>query len=162
MSKLLVAYFSATGKTAKVARELAEILGADITEIVPEQPYTKADLNWMNKKSRSSLEMKDKTSRPAIKKDSTLDISSYDIIYLGAPIWWYVFPTIVNTFLESYDFGGKRIVLFATSGSSGIGNSAEELRVSAPGAEIISGEVIRRKGKVKDYIEKYSEQKIKE
>ena len=141
MSDKLVAYFSATGKTAKVAEKLAAVIGADIYEIKPEVQYTKADLNWMNKKSRSSVEMNDKSIRPAI-ITGNVDVSCYDTIYLGFPIWWYVAPTVINTFLETYDFTGKKIVLFATSGSSGFGNTAAELHPSAPGTEIVEAKVL--------------------
>ena len=136
--KKLVAYFSAGGVTAKVAEKLAELAGADLHEIRPEQPYTAADLNWTNKQSRSSVEMSDLSSRPAL-APSDLDISGYDTVYVGFPIWWYVAPTIINTFLESYDFSGKRIILFGTSGSSGFGKTAENLKDSAKGAELIEG-----------------------
>ena len=136
--KKLVAYFSASGNTADTARKLAEKAGADIYEIRPETAYTKADLNWQDKTSRSSIEMSDKSSRPAI-ADRNADIAAYDTVYLGFPIWWYVAPTIINTFLESYDFSGKKIVLFATSGGSGFGRTAEELDRSAPSALIIEG-----------------------
>ena len=141
MSKRLVAYFSASGVTAKVAENLADAIGADVFEIQPEVPYTKDDLNWMDKKSRSTIEMSDPTSRPAIavKRDN---MDEYDTIFVGFPIWWYVAPTIINTFLESYDFAGKKIVLFATSGGSGFGNTVSELKASAPGAEIIEGKVL--------------------
>lgn len=145
MGKTLVAYFSASGVTKKRAEQLAAAAGADLYEIRPAVPYTKAELNWMDKKSRSSVEMADKTIRPAI-SDKDADIASYDTIFLGFPIWWYVAPTIINTFLESYDFTGKKIVLFATSGSSGFGNTAMELVPSAPGAEIIEGKLIRKIG----------------
>ena len=141
MNNKLVAYFSATGKTAKVAEKLAAGIGADIYEIKPEVKYTKADLNWMNKKSRSSVEMSNKSIRPAI-ITGDVDVSGYDTIYLGFPIWWYVAPTLINTFLEAYDFTGKRIVLFATSGSSGFGNTVAELQPSAPGAKIIEAKVL--------------------
>ena len=117
MSKTLVAYFSASGTTAQVAKELAQAVGADIYEIKPAVPYTQEDLNWMDKKSRSSVEMNDRSSRPAL-ADQDADIAAYDTILLGFPIWWYVAPTIINSFLESYDFSGKKIVLFATSGGS--------------------------------------------
>lgn len=155
--KTLVAYFSASGVTANLAKNLAEIIGADIFEIQPAEPYTKADLNWMNKKSRSSIEMNDKTSRPEI-KNAKIDTESYDKIYLGFPIWWYVAPTIINTFLEANDFAGKKIVLFATSGGSGFGKTAEELQVSAPDTEFITGEVFKRRvkeEKIKEFAEKY-------
>ena len=141
MNNKLVAYFSATGKTAKVAEKLAAGIGADIFEIKPEVKYTKADLNWMNKKSRSSVEMNDKSFRPAI-ITGDVDVSDYNTIYLGFPIWWYVAPTVVNTFLESYDFTGKKIILFATAGSSGFGNTRVELQPSAPGAEIVETKVL--------------------
>ena len=141
MSKKLVAYFSASGTTKKVAEMIAEGTKADVFEIEPKIPYTKADLNWMDKKSRSSVEMSDKKYRPEM-KGKELDISSYDEILLGFPIWWYVAPTIINTFLESYDFGGKRIVLFATSGGSGFGNTVKELQVSAPEAVITEGRLL--------------------
>ena len=145
MSKKLVAYFSASGVTAKVADMLADAVGADIYEIRPEVPYSKADLNWMNKKSRSSVEMNDKSFRPAI-ADTDAKIDQYDTIFLGFPIWWYVAPTIINTFLESYDFAGKKIILFATSGSSGFGKTVEELKVSVPAScEIIEGKLLNGK-----------------
>ena len=142
MSKKLVAYFSATGRTAKVAKLLAEALGADIHEIQPKVPYTKADLNWLNKKSRSSVEMNNKTFRPEI-AESNVQIAEYDVIFLGFPIWWYVAPTIINTFLESSDFSGKKIILFATSGGSKFGKTVEELKVSVSAdTEIIEGKLL--------------------
>ena len=129
MSKRLVAHFSASGVTAKVAENLADAIGADIFEIQPEVPYTKADLNWMDKNSRSTIEMSDPTSRPAIaaKRDN---MDEYDTIFVGFPIWWYVAPTIINTFLESYNLKGKTIIPFATSGGSGMGKTVELLRSS--------------------------------
>ncbi len=133
MTNKLVAYFSASEVTAKVAGKLATALGADTYEIRPEVKYTKADLDWMDPKSRSSVEMNDKSIRPAI-ITGDVDMSGYDTVYLGFPIWWYVAPTVVNTFLEAYDFSGKKIVLFATAGSSGFGNTLAELQLSAPGA----------------------------
>lgn len=141
MAKKLVAYFSAEGTTKKAAGMIAEAAGADLFEIMPQTPYTKADLNWMDKKSRSSVEMKDKAFRPPV-QESDADIAVYDEIFLGFPIWWYVAPTIVNTFLEAYDFSGKKIILFATSGGSGFGNTVEELQPSAPGAEIVEGKMV--------------------
>ena len=140
MTKKLVAYFSASGVTAKTAKKLAEAAGADLYEIKPTVPYTSADLNWSNKQSRSSVEMGDRSSRPAI-ADSDANIAAYDVVYVGFPIWWYVAPTIVNTFLESYDFSGKKIVLFATSGGSGFGKAAQGLQPSAPKATIVEGKV---------------------
>ena len=141
MSKTLVAYFSASGVTEKVAEMIAEVSGSDLYEIAPKVPYTTADLNWMNKKSRSSIEMADKKIRPEI-EDSDIDVESFDEIILGFPIWWYVAPTIVNTFLEKYNLNGKKIVLFATSGGSGFGNTVSELKVSAPGADIVEGKLL--------------------
>lgn len=142
MSKKLVAYFSASGVTAKVADLLADAIGADIHEIRPKVPYTKADLNWMNKKSRSSIEMNDKSIRPEI-AESNVKIENYDVIFLGFPIWWYVAPTIINTFLESADFSGKKIILFATSGGSKFGKTVEELKISVPDScEIIEGKLL--------------------
>ena len=142
MSRNLVAYFSASGVTGSVAAKLAEALGADIYEIGPAVKYTSADLNWNNPKSRSSVEMKDKSSRPEL-ADRKADISGHDVIFLGFPIWWYVAPTIINTFLESYDFSGKKIILFATSGGSGFGRAVEGLKPSAPDAEIREGKLFR-------------------
>ena len=134
---ILVAYFSATGNTRKRAQKLADELNADIFEIKPLVPYSKHDLNWLNPNSRSSLEMKDPKSRPETEDDS-IDISRYDIIYLGFPIWWYVAPHIVNTFLETHDFSGKDIVLFATSGGSGFGKTVEGLKSSVDNTCTIS------------------------
>ena len=142
MSKTLVAYFSASGTTARVAKDLAQAAGADIYEIRPAVPYTKADLNWMDKNSRSSVEMNDKSSRPAL-ADRDADIAAYDTILLGFPIWWYVAPTIINSFLESYDFSGKKIVLFATSGGSGFGRTVAGLKSSvAADAAIVEGKLL--------------------
>ncbi len=141
MNKKLVAYFSAGGRTAKAAAYLAEKIGADLFEIEPEEKYTKADLNWMNKNSRSSLEMKDQNARPALKSAGS-EMSEYDTIFLGFPIWWYTAPRIIAAFLEAHDFSGKRIVLFATSGSSGFGKTAEDLQASAPGASIAQSIVL--------------------
>ena len=146
MGKILVAYFSAGGTTRKVAEMIAETAEADLHEIVPKQPYSKADLNWMDKKSRSSVEMSDKKFRPEI-IDTDVSINMYDEIILGFPIWWYVAPTIINTFLESFDFTGKRIILFATSGGSGFGNTLRELQLSAPDAVIVEGQVFGRAAK---------------
>ena len=137
----LVAYFSASGTTAKAAKALAKAAGAELYEIKPAISYTSADLNWMDKRSRSSVEMNDKQSRPAL-ADTDAPVAGYDVIFLGFPIWWYTAPTIINTFLESYDFSGKTIVLFATSGGSGLGKSAAGLRASAPGARIVDGRLL--------------------
>lgn len=140
MSKKLVAYFSAGGNTAALAKKLAAAAGADLFEIEPAVRYTAQDLDWMNKQSRSSVEMSDHSSRPAIAGTKS-DLAEYDTVYVGFPIWWYIAPTIINTFLESGDFSGKRIILFATSGGSGFGKAVDNLRGSAVGAEIIEGKV---------------------
>ena len=137
----LVAYFSASGTTAKAAKVLAKAADADLYEIKPAIPYTRADLNWMEKGSRSSVEMNDKHSRPAL-ADTDAPVAGYDVIFLGFPMWWYTAPTIINTFLESYDFSGKTIVLFATSGGSGLGSTAAALQGSALGARIVSGRML--------------------
>ena len=141
MSKQLVAYFSASGVTAKAAANLAKAAGADLYEIKPAVPYTSADLNWNDKKSRSSVEMNDKSSRPEL-ADYAAPIAEYDTIFLGFPIWWYTAPTIIQTFLESYDFTGRTIILFATSGGSGLGRTASELAHSCPGAVIKNGKLL--------------------
>jgi len=145
MSKKLVAYFSASDVTRKVAEVLAEAANADLYEIKPEVPYTKADLDWRDKKSRSSIEMNDKSSRPAI-TDKDAHVGEYDVIFVGFPIWWYVAPTIINNFLESYDFSGKTIVPFATSGSSDIGETVANLKGSVDAsATIVGGKILNGK-----------------
>ena len=153
MSKKLVAFFSAGGTTKKVAEMIAEEVKADLLEIEPNVPYTKADLNWMDKKSRSSVEMNDKKYRPEI-VEKEIDTDSYDEILLGFPIWWYVAPTIINTFLEAHDFSGKKIVLFATSGGSGFGNTVKELQPSASDAVITEGRLLNRgtKQEIRDWV----------
>ena len=150
MAKKLVAYFSASGTTKKTAELLAEAAGADLYEITPKVAYTKADLNWMDKKSRSSVEMNDKKFRPEI-EDKDANIAEYDEIILGFPIWWYVAPTIVNTFLEKLDFSGKKVVLFATSGGSGFGNTVKELQPSAPNTEIVEGKILNSKSEIEKF-----------
>ena len=140
MSKKLIAYFSASGTTKKVAEMISEAAGADLYEIKPKELYTKADLDWMNKKSRSSVEMSDKKLRPEL-DDSNAHIENYDEIVLGFPIWWYVAPTIINTFLESYDLKNKTIIPFATSGSSDMGKTNEKLAPSCPGSKLLHGKV---------------------
>ena len=142
MSRKLVAYFSASGVTAKVAETLAEAIGADIFEIEPKVPYTKADLDWTNRQSRSSIEMNDPASRPAIAgvRDNMAD---YDTLFVGFPIWWYIATTIINTFLESHDLTGKTIIPFATSGGSGMGKTNEKLLPSCAGAKLIEGKVFK-------------------
>ena len=142
MNRKLVAYFSASGVTAKVAEKLSEAIGADLYAIEPEVPYTKADLDCMDKKSRSTIEMNNPASRPAIagKRDNMND---YDTVFVGFPIWWYVAPTIINTFLESYDLTGKTIIPFATSGGSDMGKTNEKLLPSCKGAKLLDGKVFK-------------------
>ena len=142
MRKVLVAYFSASGVTKKVAEGIASAVNGDLFEIEPEVAYTSADLNWMDKKSRSSIEMNDKDFRPAMVKKE-LNLSQYESILLGFPIWWYVAPTIINTFLESYDLTGKTIIPFATSGGSGMGETNEKLQPSCPNSKLIEGKVFK-------------------
>lgn len=155
MSRKLVAYFSASGTTAKVAESLAEAIGADIYEIEPEEPYTKADLNWMDKQARSTIEMNDPAFRPAIsgKRDNMAD---YDTVFIGFPVWWYVAPTIINSFLESYNMSGKTIVPFATSGGSDMGKTNEKLQPSCQGAKLFVGRVFKsnaNKHELADWVE---------
>ncbi len=138
MSKILVAYFSASGETAKLAKTVSEVTGGDLFEIEPEQRYTSADLNWNDKHSRSTVEMDNENSRPAIAGE-VADMEQYDTVFVGFPIWWYQAPRIIETFLESYDFSGKRVIPFATSGGSGMGKTAEILKASCPGAVLDSG-----------------------
>ena len=138
MSKTLVAYFSASGVTAKLAKLLADTIGADLHEIRPEKPSSSADLDWMNKKSRSSVEMNDKSFRPAI-ANKVENMEQYNRVFVGFPIWWYVAPTIINTFLEQYDLTGKKVIPFATSGSSGMGNTNAELTESCKEAVLCDG-----------------------
>ena len=149
MSKVLVAYFSASGVTKKLAEKLAEATGGDLFEIVPEKLYTKSDLNWMNPKSRSSVEMKDRSCRPAI-ASKVEDMSSYDAVFIGFPVWWYREPSIIDTFAESYDFSGKTIIPFATSGSSGIGSSGDNIGALAKGAKVASGERLKASTSVEE------------
>lgn len=139
MSKTLVAFFSASGVTAKVASKLASVLNVDLHEIVPKEPYSQEDLDWTNENSRSTIEMKkDKSIRPAI-ENKVENMAQYNVIYIGFPIWWYVSPTIINTFLEQYDLKGKKIIPFATSGGSGMGNTNKELQPSCIGAKLLEG-----------------------
>ena len=156
MSHTLVAYFSASGVSAKLAQRLASVIGADLHEIKPEVPYTSKDLDWMDQNSRSSVEMKNKTYRPAI-ANKVENMDQYDTIYIGFPIWWYVAPTIINTFLEQYDFKGKTIIPFATSGSSQMGKTNEELKPSCPGAILKEGkrfDANASEAELKDWVEK--------
>ena len=138
MAKTLVAYFSASGTTAKVAKDLATAMSADLFEIAAAQPYTRADLNWNDKGSRSSIEMNDESCRPAI-AGTIDDMKAYDTVFVGFPVWWYVEPRIIDTFLEAYDFSGKTIVPFATSGGSGLGRAPKRMRELAPGATVLAG-----------------------
>ena len=149
MSKKLVAFFSASGVTGSVAKNLAEAAGADLYEIKPAVPYTRADLNWQDANARSTVEMRDKSSRPAL-ADKDAKIADYDVLFLGFPIWWYVAPTIINTFLEAYDFSGKTIILFATSGGSGFSKTVEGLKPSAPGVTIREGKLLNGKPSVSE------------
>ena len=138
MSKVLVAYFSASGVTAKAAAKLAKAADADLFEIVPEQVYTKADLNWQDKNSRSSVEMNDRSSRPAI-SSKVENMEQYDVVFVGFPVWWYREPSIIDTFMESYDFTGKTVVPFCTSGGSGLGTTGSNLQALAKDAKVIEG-----------------------
>ena len=149
MSRKLVAFFSASGVTAKVAETLSETIGADLFAIEPKVPYTKADLDWMDKNSRSTLEMNDSVSRPEIARVRD-NMDEYDILFVGFPIWWYVAPTIINTFLESYDLTGKTIIPFATSGGSGMGKINEKLVPSCKGAKLMEGKVLKANVGVKE------------
>lgn len=142
MSKKLVAYFSASGVTAKVAERLSESIGADLHEITPKVRYTEADLDWRNENSRSSVEMSNPASRPEIERIRE-NMADYETIYVGFPIWWYIAPTIINTFLESYDLTGKTIVPFATSGGSGMGKTIERLQPSCKGATLVEGKLFK-------------------
>ena len=139
--KTLVAYFSASGQTAKLAKTLAGVTGGDLFEIAPETAYTAADLDWMDKKSRSTIEMKDPESRPAI-AGKVADMAQYDTVFVGFPIWWYQAPRIIETFLESYDFSGKTVIPFATSGGSGMGRTVDELRKLCPNANWKAGKMV--------------------
>jgi len=141
MSKKLVTYFSASGVTKAVAEKLAQTVGADIFEIAPKVLYTEADLDWRDKTSRSTVEMNDLSYRPEM-AEGNVDISAYDTVYVGFPIWWYIAPTIINTFLEKYDWNSKKIVLFATSGGSGWGKTVEKLEDSCKGAQIVEGKIV--------------------
>ena len=157
MSKKLIAYFSAGGVTAKAAKELAEAGNADLYEIRPEVPYTSEDLDWTNKKSRSSLEMNDLSSRPAL-ADTSADIAGHDVIFVGFPVWWYTAPSIIKTFLEAYDFSGKVIIPFATSGGSGLGKTAKTLQEAVPSATVKEGKLLNGKistAELKKWVESF-------
>ena len=155
MANTLVAYFSASGTTERVAKELAAAAGADLFEIVPVERYTSADLNWNDKRSRSSVEMNDESSRPAIAGE-VQNMAGYDTVFVGFPVWWYVEPRIIDTFLEAYDFSGKTVVPFATSGGSGLGRAPERMQALAPGAEVLPGRLLNgrpRAAELKAWVE---------
>ncbi len=153
-TKVLVAYFSASGITRGVAQQLAEVTGGTLHEIKPEQPYTEADLDWRNRQSRSSVEMQDKSSRPAI-TDKLADMKDYEVVYVGFPIWWNTCPTIINTFMEAYDFQGKTVIPFATSGSSSIKKACEDLKTTYPNIGWKEGKLLNRA--TKDELKKWVE-----
>lgn len=146
MKKTLVAYFSASGTTKAVAQQLAEVVGADLHEIKPEQPYTDADLDWNDKQSRSTIEMNDKNSRPAITA-KLQNMNDYEVVYVGFPIWWYTCPTIINTFMEAYDFSGKTVIPFATSGGSSIKKACTDLKASYPNVDWKEGKLLNHASK---------------
>ena len=146
MKKTLVAYFSASGVTEGVAKQLAEVTGGELHKIQPEQPYTDADLDWRDKQSRSSVEMQDKKSRPTI-TNKLANMQDYDVVYVGFPIWWYTCPTIINTFMESYDFKGKTVIPFATSGGSSIKKACEDLKATYPDVNWKEGKLLNRASK---------------
>ena len=146
MKKVLVAYFSASGVTKRVAQQLAEVAGADLHEIKPETPYSDADLDWRDKQSRSSVEMSDKNSRPAI-TGKLQNMQDYDVVYVGFPIWWYTCPTIINTFMETYDFKGKTVIPFATSGGSNIKKACDDLKTTYPDVNWKEGKLLNSPSK---------------
>lgn len=146
MKKTLVAYFSASGTTKAVAQQLAEVVGADLHEIKPEQPYTDADLDWNDKQSRSTIEMNDKNSRPAITA-KLQNMNDYEVVYVGFPIWWYTCPTIISTFMEAYDFSGKTVIPFATSGGSSIKKACADLKASYPNVDWKEGKLLNHASK---------------
>ena len=153
MTKTLVAYFSASGVTKEVAENLSNAINSDLYEIKPLEPYSNADLNWMDRNSRSSVEMRDKNSRPEIIDDDA-KIKDYDTIFLGFPIWWYIAPTVVNTFLEKYDFSNKKIILFATSGGSGFGGTVDNIKPSvSDSTEIVEGKILNHNPSVEQLIQ---------
>ena len=157
MKKALVTYFSASGVTAALAERMAAALGAPAYEIRPEVPYTKADLNWMNKKSRSTLEMQDKNCRPAL-ADKDAPVADADVVFVGFPVWWYREPSVADSFLEAYDFTGKTVVLFATSGSSGMGEEAPARAAEITGADVRPGKRFAARAsadELKDWAEQY-------
>lgn len=138
MGKILVAYFSASGVTKGVAEKLAKSANAELFEIIPKHPYTKEDLNWKDKQSRSSVEMNDRSCRPEISSNIS-DISQYDFVFIGFPVWWYREPSIIDTFMEAYDFSGKTIIPFCTSGGSPLGEAVRNIQSLAKGANVLNG-----------------------
>lgn len=156
MSKTLVAYFSASGVTAKMAEKLAKATGGDLYEIEPEVKYTRADLDWTNKKARSTVEMNDPSSRPAI-KGHVENFAQYDRVFVGFPVWWYREPSIIDTFMESEDFSGKKVIPFATSGVSPVGKSGENMQKLAPNAKVYEGQRFANSASV-DELKKWAEQ----
>ena len=140
MSKKLVAYFSASGQTQTAAKKIAKLLNCDLYEIKPKVPYASKDLDWNDESSRSTIECKNRNSRPEL-GDKNANIANYDTILIGFPVWWYLAPNIILTFLESYDFTGKKIVVWGTSYSSGMGNTTEEIRKIAKGANVVEGKI---------------------
>ena len=152
MAKALVAYFSASGKTARVAKSMAEAVDADLFEIAPEVPYTRVDLNWNNNESRTTIEMNDEACRPAF-VGSVENMAQYDVVFVGFPIWWYVEPRIIDTFLEAYDFAGKTIVPFATSGGSGLGQAPNRMQQLTPGSKVESGRLLNGHQSTRDLSE---------
>lgn len=156
MKKILVAYFSASGETKKLAKTIAGVTGGDLFEIAPQVPYTAADLDWMDAGSRSTLEMKDEKSRPAM-AGQVQDMGQYETVFVGFPIWWYQAPRIIETFLESYDFSGKKVVPFATSGGSGLGKTEDILKAVCPAAQWLPGKRLRSgesAGAVQSWVDK--------
>lgn len=151
--RVLVAYYSASGTTRGVATELAQAVGGDLYEITPAEAYTSADLSWRNKESRSSVEMKDPKSRPALAGEA-VDVSSYDVVFMGFPVWWDQAPRVVNTFIESHSFKGKRVYPFATSGGSTIKNSEKVLRETYPDIDWQEGELLNRSSQVRRWVER--------
>ncbi len=158
MSKILIAYFSASGTTKRLAENLAKANGGDLFEIEPVQKYTDDDLNWMNKNSRSSVEMANRKSRPEIK--SKINIAQYDYIFVGFPIWWYREPSIIDTFLEQYDFDGKTIIPFATSGGSNLGEAPKIMQELTPKAKVLAGKKLSANTSIEE-LAKWSQDNIK-
>ncbi|MBO4591264.1 MAG: flavodoxin [Eubacterium sp.] len=158
MGNVLVAYFSASGVTAELSKKLADSIGADLFEIIPEQKYTSADLNWQDKQSRSSVEMNDRNSRPSI-GNKVDNMDQYSTVFVGFPIWWYREPSIIDTFMEAYRFDGKTVIPFATSGGSGLGDSADNMKKLAKGAKVKTGQRFSS-GVSKEELKQWAEQQF--